>query len=136
VFSNNKKVLWGWDRTVSVLPEGKKQNPRALVAGSGEEIVSTTLICHWSSHVRKDSENSLMVAILLITYRSRKQRNQSCTDRTLTNFYENQRGINIHCVIEIAVRTLLIFMDFPFLFSLVFCFVLFFPLQTRWLKML
>ena len=90
-----------------------------MVAGSGEEIVNMALICHWSRNVRKDCENVLMVAIILITYHSQKQRNQSCTDRTLTNFYENQKGISIHCVIEIAVRTFLFFIVFLFIFFLI-----------------
>lgn len=70
-----------------------------LVGGSGEEIVNVALICHWSRNVRKDCESALIVAIILITYHSQQQRNQSCTNRTLTNFYENQKGVNIHLVI-------------------------------------
>lgn len=106
-----------------------KKNPYASVAGSGEEIVNIALICHWSRNVRKDCENALMVAIILITYHSQKQRNQSCTDKTLTNFYENQKGINIRCVIEIAVRTFSFVMVSPFIFFSFFH-------QTAWLKTL
>lgn len=98
--------------------EKKKKKSSCILAGSGEEIVNITLICHWSRNVRKDCENALMVAIILITYHSQKQRNQSCTDRTLTNFYENQKGINIHCVVEIAVKDFLVFHGFPLYFFL------------------
>lgn len=115
MFSNKKKDGALGFGEACVFSTRRRRVSSCIGSDSGEEIVTIALICHWIRNVGKDCENALMVVIILITYHSQKQRNQSCTDKILTNFYENQKGINIHCVIEIAERTFLFFMVFPFI---------------------